>query len=285
MRLGLSTFVYQAAGAPVAEGLSRIRDFGFEFVDYTAYESWDPTSMARSGVRELVRMFSDLGLRPSQVLLVSVRDLASASADLRQQTMDYMKGCGEFQLSLGGKQVLICSGCGSHETATMREQTWVHCVNGIQAYADWCADKGLLVELEMSPHVYTIVNDFMKTVKMIEDVDRPNVFANVDIGHLSLTREGPKALDKLASKILHVHLSETEGFAHTSKIIGTGAVDYGPYLERAEGLGLERNCAEHGVTAVAGVEMGEPGTQVDDPDHWVRQSLVYIERTLPGLQM
>ncbi len=285
MRLGLSTFVYQAAGVPVTGGLRSLREFGFEFVDYTAYGSWDTTRMGETEVADVVRLFGDLGLRCSQVLLVNVRELASDRESRRRHTMDYMKQCGEFQLRLGGKQVLVCTGCGVHEAATLREQTWVHGVSQLQLYADWCADVGLLVELEMSPHVYTIVNDFMKMVKIIEDIDRPNVFANIDIGHLSLTREPPKALDKLASRMLHVHLSETEGLAHTSKIIGTGAVDYQPYLDRAQELDIEGNCAKHGVAPVAGIEMGEPGTEVDDADHWVRESLAHIERTLGGLRI
>ncbi len=285
MRLGLSTFVYQAAGVPVTGGLRSLREFGFEFVDYTAYGSWDTTRMGETEAADVVRLFGDLGLRCSQVLLVNVRELASDRESRRRDTMDYMKQCGEFQLRLGGKQVLVCTGCGVHEAATLREQTWVHGVSQLQLYADWCADVGLLVELEMSPHVYTIVNDFMKMVKIIEDIDRPNVFANIDIGHLSLTREPPKALDKLASRMLHVHLSETEGLAHTSKIIGTGAVDYQPYLDRAQELDIEGNCAKHGVAPVAGIEMGEPGTEVDDADHWVRESLAHIERTLGGLRI
>lgn len=35
------------------------------------------------------------------------------------------------------------------------------------------------------------------------------------------------------------------------------------------------------VYEVAGIEMGEPGGHVDDADHWVRESLAYIERVLP----
>jgi sugar phosphate isomerase/epimerase len=285
MRLGLSTFVYQAAGTPVAEGLQGLRDVGFEFVDYTAHESWDVTQMSATEAAEIVRMFDDLGLKSSQMLLVNVKDLASDSADARRTTMDYMKQCGEFQLRLGGRQVLVCTGCGIHDAETLRELTWVHCVTQLRAYADWCADSGLLLELEMSPHVYTIVNDFVKMAKILEDVDRPNVFANVDIGHLSLTREPPKTLDKFASRMIHVHLSETEGLAHTSKIIGTGAVDYAPYLERVAELGIDANCARHEVTPVAGIEMGEPGTDVDDPEHWIRESLSYIRRVLPALEM
>jgi sugar phosphate isomerase/epimerase len=285
MRLGLNTFIYDAGGVAPPEALERARGFGFEHVDYSARGTWDPTEMSPAAAREIAQLFQDLGLRSSQVLLANVKELASADAGRRRWTMDYMKRCGEFQLSLGGKQVLICTGCGIHDAATMRERTWVYCVDAVQAYADWCAEHGLLVELEMSPHVYTIVNDFSKMMKMIEDVDRPNVFANVDIGHLSLTREPPKVLDKLASRIIHIHLSETEGLAHTSKIIGTGAVDYPPYLERAEALGIEANCAKHDIVPVAGIEMGEPGTTVDDPDHWIREALAYVERRLPGLVM
>ena len=90
-------------------------------------------------------------------------------------------------------------------------------------------------------------------------------------------------MEKLKSRILHVHLSETDTFEHTNSIIGTGKVDFRSYIDKLFELGIEENCKKYNEVAVAGIEMGEPGGEVDDPDRWIQESLSYIKRVLPEL--
>lgn len=42
-------------------------------------------------------------------------------------------------------------------------------------------------------------------------------------------------------------------------------------------------CERYGEVAVAGIEMGEPGGEVDDPDRWMRESLLYLKKIIPEL--
>jgi sugar phosphate isomerase/epimerase len=58
--------------------------------------------------------------------------------------------------------------------------------------------------------------------KMIKYVGAPNLFANIDTGHLAITREPPSALEKLRDGILHVHISDNDGKVHANWIIGKG---------------------------------------------------------------
>ena len=124
-----------------------------------------------------------------------------------------------------------------------------------------------------------------RLAKVVEDLGLPNVYPNVDVGHLVITREEPDSLEKLKERILHVHLSETESFAHTNSILGTGVVDFKAYVAKLIELGIEENCARLGESCVAGIEMGSEasGGFVDDPDGWVKQSLDYLESVLPEL--
>jgi sugar phosphate isomerase/epimerase len=196
-----------------------------------------------------------------------------------------MKKCAEFQLALGGKQVLVCWGCGVHESGMMQEQAWINTVSSIREYAEWSLDKGILIDLELDPHVYFVVNNTVKMAKVIEDVGMPNVFPNVDIGHLCITREAPNTLEKLKNRILHVHISETDTFEHTNSIIGTGNADFKAYIHKVLELGIEENCQKYDEACAAGIEMGEPGGTVDDPDRWVRESLDYLAGILPELKL
>ena len=120
---------------------------------------------------------------------------------------------------------------------------------------------------------------------MLEDVDMPNVFPNVDIGHLCITREPPKTLHKIRDKIIHVHISETDTFEHTNSIIGSGKADFKAYIDKTVELGIEENCRKCGEDVVAGIEMGEPGGEVDDAERWMKESLVYLAEILPELTL
>jgi sugar phosphate isomerase/epimerase len=141
------------------------------------------------------------------------------------------------------------------------------------------------VGFELDPHVYFIVNNTYRLAKAVEDLGLPNVYPNVDVGHLVITREGPESLEKLKNRLLHVHLSETESFAHTNSILGTGAVDFKVYVDKLLELGIEENCQKMGEPCVAGIEMGSEasGGFVEDPDSWVEQSLGYLQKILPEL--
>jgi len=108
----------------------------------------------------------------------------------------------------------------------------------------------------------------------------------VDVGHLVITREDPGSLDKLKDRLLHVHLSETESFAHTNSILGTGVVDFKAYVDKLLELGIEENCKKYREPCVAGIEMGSEasGGFVEDPDRWVRESLDYLSKIMPDLE-
>lgn len=284
MKLALNTFVYEVAGWPTEKALASARRFAFRYIEYAAYHDGDPTLMSAEKRRRVVQLFKDYGLECSQLLLANTEALASPDVALRQRTLDYMKVCGEFQRELGGRQVLVCWGCGVHQADMLPEQAWLNTVNSLRAYADWAQPSGLLVDLEMDPHVYFVVNSMARMSQMLEDVGRPNVYPNVDIGHMCITREGPQRLPKLRDRIIHLHLSETDTYAHTNSILGAGKADFRAYVDAALVLGIEENCARLGEPCVAGIEMGEPGGEVDDPDRWVSESLDYLARVLPEVE-
>ena len=283
MFLALNTFVYEVAQVVVEEALRSAGRFGFRYVEYAAYHSGDPTLMDRDRRTEVTQVLKDNGLASSQMLLLNTQDIASPNPQKREATMEYMKRCTDFQLELGGRQVLICRGCGIHEPTMMRETAWVNMVASLREFAQWGLDKGVLVDLEVEPHVYFVVNSTAKMAKAIEDIGMPNVVANVDIGHLAIQREGPESLEKLARRMLHVHISETEGFEHTNSIIGTGSVDFKMYVDKMLELGIEENCERYGEPCVAGIEMGARGGYVDDADRWVQESLDYLAQILPDV--
>ena len=283
MKLALNTFAYEVAHVPAEEWVRSARKFGFRCVEWAAYDQGDPSGMDKARRRDLAAMFDDNGLYCAQMLLTNVQHLASSDAGRRREAFEYMKRVTDFQLELGGKQVLVCWGCGVLETGVMPERSWTTMVETLREYAQWCLDKHVLIDLELDPHVYFIVNNTAKMAKAIEDICMPNVFPNVDIGHLAITRESPACLEKLRDRILQVHLSETDTYEHTNSILGTGKADFRAYVDKVKELGIEENCRRFDEPCVAGIEMGEPGGHVDDPERWVKESLEYLARVLPDV--
>ena len=285
MRLALNTFCYEVGHVEIERTMESASRFGFTFIDYAAFGSGDPTTMPPGKRRDVVKRLKDLGLRCSQLLMVGTNRMAAPDKTARDEALDYMRKCAEFQLELGGRQVLVCWGCGIHETSMLPQQAWLNSVSTLRSYAEWALDKGILIDLELDPHVYFVVNDLEKMERIIEDVGMKNVFPNIDIGHLAITREGPERMEKHATRILHVHISETDAFDHTNSIIGSGCADFKAYLDKVVELGIEENCARYGEEAVAGIEMGEPRREVDDPDRWMRESLDHLAKIAPALTL
>lgn len=284
MRLALNTFVYEVGKWPIEKTLKSAAKLGFRRVEHAGYHSGDPCLMSKARRRDVTKMYKDLGLRCSQLLLANTQNIASSRPGHQRKTLAYMQRCAEFALALGGRQVLICWGCGVHEAGMLPEQAWVNMTNMLRKYAAWGLDKGILVDLELDPHVYFVVNSLDKMARAIEDAGLPNVYPNVDIGHLCITREGPERLEKIRHRIIHIHISETDTFEHTNSIIGTGKANFKGYITKCMELGIERNCRRIGEEAIAGIEMGEPGGKVDDPERWVRESLQYLGKLMPNLR-
>ncbi|TFH28281.1 MAG: sugar phosphate isomerase/epimerase [Bacteroidia bacterium] len=285
MKLALNTLVYEVGNRGPEESLRSAAKFGFKYIEYAGIRKGNPATMSKEQKKEAVRIVKDNGIHSTQMLMVATKDTAHSDPRKRDAVFEYMKQCADFQMELGGRQLLVCWGGGLYELGTTPEQSWLYMLDNVGRFAGWCLDKDLLVGFELDPHVYFIVNSTYKLAKVMEDLGLPNVYPNVDVGHLVITREEPEMLDKLKDRLLHVHLSETESFAHTNSILGTGTVDFKAYVDRLLELGIEENCKKYGEPCVAGIEMGSEasGGFVEDPDRWVQESLDYLARILPDI--
>ena len=287
MNLALNTLVYEVGNKGPDESLRSAVKFGFKYFDYAGIRKGNPVTMTLNGKNEVRNIIKGEGLVSSQMLLIATKDTAHYDSKKRDIVFDYMKSCAEFQKELGGRQLLICWGGGLYELGVNPEQSWCYMVENIRRFAEYCIKENLLVGIELDPHVYFICNSTYKLAKAIEDINMPNVYPNVDIGHLVITREEPIQLEKLKTRLLHIHLSETESFAHTNSILGTGVVDFKAYIDKLIELGIEENCNRYGEACIAGIEMGSEasGGFVDDPDMWVKESLKYLGKILPELTL
>jgi sugar phosphate isomerase/epimerase len=285
MKLAFSTYVYEVARWPLEKTLQSARRFGFDYTEFAPVGSGDLGNMSVERRREVIRIHTDCGLYCAQLLLLNVRQMVSPDPAARLKVLDYMKDCCEFLLELGGRQVLVCGGCGLLRVDVPWTQAWVNSTDTIRKLAEWGSGRGILVDIEIEPQVYFLLNSTEKAARMIEDIGLPNVFVNLDVGHFALNREPPSHIEKLQNRIIQIHLSDTGGLEHTNSILGTGCVDFRSYVTKAIELGIEQNCARVGEPCVAGIELGDMARPVDDPDRWVRESLDYVRQHLPEVTL
>lgn len=283
MKLALNTLVYEVGNKGPEESLRSAAKYGFKYIEYAGIRKGNPLTMTADQKKEVVRIAKGEGLVNTQMLLVATKNTASSDRKLFDQTFDYMKACAEYQKALGGRQLLVCWGGGLYELGVSPEKSWALMMENVGRFAEYCQKEDMLVGIELDPHVYFICNNTYKLAKAMEDINMPNLYPNIDVGHLCITREEPEQLEKLKNRLLHVHLSETESFAHTNSILGTGAVDFKSYVDKLIELGIEENCKKYGEPCVAGIEMGSEasGGFVEDPDMWVEESLKYLAKELP----
>lgn len=287
MNLALNTLVYEVGNKGPEESLRSAAKFGFKYIEYAGIRKGNPLTMTAEQKREVVRIAKGEGLVNTQMLLVATKDTAHPDFRKRDAVFDYMKACAEFQKELGGRQLLVCWGGGLYELGTSLYKSWGYMVENVGRFAEYCQKENMLVGIELDPHVYFICNNTYKLAQAMEDINMPNLYPNVDVGHLVITREDPNQLEKFKERLLHVHLSETESFDHTNSILGTGVVDFKAYVDKVIELGIEENCAKLGEPCVAGIEMGSEasGGFVENPDMWVEESLKYLGKILPELTL
>jgi len=283
MRLGINNSIWEITGIGLHKSLDRINSLGFKYVDVLAYGSGDPRVLNQDERRKIAYKFQDLGLTSSGMVMLVPGNIASNDAKERERCLSYLKSCTEFQAELGGRQVLLGFGGGWKTLETGREEAWVNSVNFIKDYCEWLSNFDIFLTLELDPSVYYVINDTISMAKMIEDVDVPNLFANIDIGHLAITREPPKTLEKLKNRILHVHISDNDGKAHANWIIGRGVTRVSDYLRKLNKMGIDKTCNRYNEAAVASLELGEIGQKIQDPDQYVRESLEYLSNNIPEI--
>ncbi len=283
MKLGINNSIWEIAGINLDKALDRINSFGFKYVDILAFGSGNPVSLSSRERRKIAKKFQELDLVSSGMVTLPPANIASGHSKEKEKSLFYLKSCAEFQAELGGKQILLGFGAGWKTLEISQEEAWVISLNFIREYCEYLFNLNILLTLELDPFVYNVVNDTVSMARMIEDVGQSNLFANIDIGHLAITRESPQTLEKLKDKIMHAHISDNNGKIHANWIIGTGVTKIADYLTKLMEMGIDGTCKNYEEIAVASLELGEVGQDIKNPDNYVRQSINYIKKNIPQL--
>lgn len=165
-----------------------------------------------------------------------------------------------------------------------REEARKNSISAVKEYCKWAKKEDVYVALELEPEGLFILNSVQAIKEFLNEVNEENCCANADIGHLHVLREKPENLAVIKDKIVHIHISENNGFAHTNDVIGEGNVDFKWFVETIYNLGMDKNCERFGDVAVAGLEIGEPREFITDSDYRVLKSIGNALSRIPLLR-
>jgi len=284
MKIGLGSIVYEFGGIPLMRSAAKTASHGIRYVDVLAFGDYNPAFYPVEEQEKLASAFKEYGVRASSVITCAHGNIGSSDREERGFAMEQFKLAALLVKRLGGKQVLVGKGCGNIDFHLSRERATENSANFLKAYAKWCQDEGILVTFELEPEALHVCNGIQSVKTLIDAIGCDNVFANIDIGHLNILREPPEAMEILKGKIIHMHISDNMGLAHTNSVIGDGNADINAYIEKAIELGIDETAAARGDVAVAAIEVGEPGEYIADSDYRVLKSLGNVYSRVPCLR-
>ncbi|MEO0448442.1 MAG: sugar phosphate isomerase/epimerase family protein, partial [Verrucomicrobiota bacterium] len=112
-------------------------------------------------------------------------------------------------------------------------------VEATQELGNYAGEQGLEIALELEPFRMSLLNSVPEMSRFVDDVNLPNVLANIDISHLVLADTSPNDLTLLQGKATHVHISDCDGKVHGDLPPGRGVVKFAPYLQAIKDLSIE----------------------------------------------
>lgn len=283
MKLGILTGIWYIANETgLVETLSRVSALGFQYVDLQGIFHAGPIHLDSKERRTVRARMDELQLVPRSYILHSPHNLASATQSELSTAYEYLCEGVDLAHSWGMNQLMLNAGLWAIDIG--REQAWSRAVAFIQRVCDYAAKKDIFIAQEYEPYIWFLVNDTASSVRMLEDVNRPNFTLLVDFGHMALARENPEALEALADHIIHAHISDHLPLSHTNQIAGTGFAPTASYLEVLQRIDIDGRMNRFGYNElVVSLELGFPGDRIENPDKWVIESVEHVQKIAPYL--
>ena len=278
MKIGILTGLwFVAEGATVLESLPRLASLGFRYVDLHGVFHAGPKHLSLEDAKAVKREMKALGLQPRNYVCHPPHNIPSANGVELEENFQYLKQAIDFALLWEMNQLMLNAGMWAYGLG--REECWNQSVGFLQRLCDYAAPRQVFIAQEAEPYVWFLVNDIASTVRMLEDVDRPNFTTLVDLGHMGLAREGPQELHRLGDSIIHAHFSDHEPLRHTNQTVGTGFVRTMDYLNALQEMDIDQSVVRFGYDElVVSFELGYPGDAITDADAMARRSLEHVQQ-------
>lgn len=235
MKLGLINSAWVQAGQGTAWGIQKTKEIGFDTIDIHT----DPFEIDVQERCLIKRECDRVGLPIVSLCCVST-GLIDFNKSVQRFHLDRTKAYLDLAYEYEADNVLLVLGEYIWDRQIIPpEEQWRTGVENCRHLADYAADLGVKIALELEPFPLSLLNNVETMSRFIDDVNHPALRANIDVSHLCLSRVPPEELRRLAGKAIHVHISDCDGVRHGDLPPGRGVVDFIPYLTEIRNLGID----------------------------------------------
>ncbi|HIA18500.1 MAG TPA: sugar phosphate isomerase/epimerase [Planctomycetaceae bacterium] len=235
MKLGLINSAWVQANQPVAFGLQKTKEIGFDCVDIFI----DPLEASEQERRLIKDECDRLQLPISSICCVAV-GLIDFNPSVQQFHLDRVRQYLDLVYEYEADNLLLVLGeyIWQQEVIPPAEQ-WQAAVENCRILGNHAASLGKQIALELEPFRLSLLNNIDSMVRFIDECDHDAIRANIDISHLVLAGDSAAEMLRLKDRAIHVHISDCDGLVHGDLPPGRGVVDFQPYLQSLKQLGIE----------------------------------------------
>ncbi|RLA25009.1 MAG: sugar phosphate isomerase/epimerase [Gammaproteobacteria bacterium] len=205
------------AGARRAiEGAARA---GYDFIEIALLDPWKvDVALTKDLLQEFnLRAHASLGLSASTDVTSNNAAIIAKGDELLCKATDVLAG-------LGGTELcgVIYSALGKYPGPASK-QNRANSVAAMQRLADYAADKGININLEVVNRYETnIINTGIEGLAFLDEINRPNAYLHLDTYHMNIEEDGmEKSILAAQDRLGYIHIGESHrGY------LGTGNVDF-----------------------------------------------------------
>jgi protein FrlC len=157
--------------------------------------------------------------------------LSSPNEVVRQDSLEYMRLCLENAVALGAKTLLIVPSRSLHGQGVVEARKRL--ADSIATICEFAQPYGMQLGLEPANRMVTdLVNTAGEALEVIAEVGDPRLGVVLDSGHINLVDEQTRqAIEKLAGRLLQVHINDNDGITQQNLIPGDGNFDFGEMFQ------------------------------------------------------
>ena len=178
--------------------------------------------------RALKRKLAERGMRVINLCPEQVKypiNIASANPYARQRSVEYYVKCLTFANELESPTVQFFAGWPCLDEPF--EDVWKRSAESLAYLADIARGYGVNLTIEAADPLVTVLRDTSYIVRMLREVNHPNLHGMLDLYCLGMCNETiEQALENLKGEIYHIHFSDAQYEGLSAHVIpGTGVLD------------------------------------------------------------
>ena len=192
---------------------------GYDYIEIALLDPWKvDVALTKDLLQEFnLRAHASLGLSASTDVTSTHPAIIAKGDELLRKAVDVLYAIGGTELC----GVIYCA-LGKYPGPASRENR-ANSVAAMQRLADYAADKGINIDLEVVNRYETnIMNTGLEGLAFLDEVNRPNAYLHLDTYHMNIEEDGmEKAVLAAGNRLGYVHIGESHrGY------LGTGNVNF-----------------------------------------------------------